>query len=140
MALMMGQKIPQSDIYKKNDNGQLIGQIDPKRSMIMARVRGKDTVPEMVVRRILHSNGYRYRLHARELFGCPDVVFRPSRKAIFVHGCFWHRHQGCARASMPKTRIEFWERKFAQNCARDFRNQEELRYMNRPGNSGDRFV
>ena len=108
---------------------RMIEQIDSKRSMMMFRVGGKDTKPEMVVRRTLHSNGYRYRLHARELPGCPDVVFRPRRKAIFVHGCFWHRHRSCARASMPKTRTAFWKGKFKQNCRRDSRNQEDLRRL-----------
>ena len=100
--------------------------VDPKRSSNMARVRGKDTKTELIVRRALHSRGYRYRLHATELPGCPDIVFRPKRKVIFVHGCFWHRHQGCPRSSMPKTRVAFWENKFAKNCSRDARNQEEL--------------
>ena len=100
--------------------------VDPNRSINMARIRGRDTGPELVVRRVLHSKGYRYRLHARELPGCPDIVFRPKRKAIFVHGCFWHRHKGCPRSSMPKTRVTFWEQKFAQNRDRDSRNQEDL--------------
>ena len=104
-------------------------QVDPNRSANMARIRGRDTKPELVVRRILHSKGYRYRLHVRELPGCPDIVFRPKRKAIFVHGCFWHRHKGCLRSSMPKTRVTFWEQKFAQNRDRDSRNQEDLRRL-----------
>ena len=104
-------------------------QVDPNRSTNMARIRGRDTKPELVVRHILHSKGYRYRLHARELPGCPDIVFRPKRKAIFVHGCFWHRHKGCLRSSMPKTRVTFWEQKFAQNRDRDSRNQEDLRRL-----------
>ena len=100
--------------------------VDPLRSINMARVRGRDTKPELIVRRALHSSGYRYRLHAAELPGRPDIVFRPKRKVIFVHGCFWHRHQGCPRSSVPKTRAAFWENKFAKNCDRDARNEEEL--------------
>lgn len=89
------------------------------RSALMRKVRGRDTKPEMIVRRILHGAGYRYRLHAGDLAGRPDIVFRPRRKAIFVHGCFWHRHEGCKRTTTPKTRREFWEDKFAANQKRD---------------------
>lgn len=90
-----------------------------QRSANMAKVRGKDTRPEMVVRRLLHKMGYRYRLHARDLPGRPDIVFRKRRKAIFVHGCFWHRHEGCPRATVPSTRQEFWTAKFQANVDRD---------------------
>ena len=103
--------------------------VDPQRSANMARVKGKDTGPELLVRRILHSSGKRYRLHARELPGCPDIVFRGLRKAIFVHGCFWHRHWGCPRASTPRTRVEFWEAKFDKNRERDRNNQDALREL-----------
>lgn len=92
----------------------------------MARVGPRDTKPEMVVRKILHSLGYRFRLQAKELPGRPDIVFRPRKKAIFVHGCFWHRHPGCRRATSPKTRKEFWEAKFSANQARDKRVQKEI--------------
>lgn len=92
----------------------------------MARVGPRDTKPEMIVRRVLHALGYRFRLQAKELPGRPDIVFRPRRKVIFVHGCFWHRHAGCRRATNPKTRKEFWEAKFLANQARDKRVQEEL--------------
>lgn len=103
--------------------------VDPARSAMMAKVGGKDTKPEMVVRRHLHSNGYRYRLHARDLPGRPDIVFRKRRKAIFVHGCFWHRHEGCPRASIPRTRRAFWLDKFDRNKERDARNEEALSGM-----------
>lgn len=93
----------------------------------MARVRGKDSGPEWVVRRLLHSMGWRYRLHARDLPGRPDIVVRSRRRAIFVHGCFWHRHEGCRRATMPATRTEFWAAKFAANVERDRRVFEALR-------------
>ncbi|SFI61644.1 T/G mismatch-specific endonuclease [Phyllobacterium sp. CL33Tsu] len=85
----------------------------------MARVGPQDTKPEMIVRRVLHSMGYRFRLQAKELPGRPDIVFRPRKKAIFVHGCFWHRHPGCRKATTPKTRTKFWEAKFSSNQARD---------------------
>ena len=96
--------------------------IDPPsfaRSALMRKVRGRNTRPEMIVRRILHHEGYRYRLHAGDLPGRPDIVFRRRRKAIFVHGCFWHRHEGCKRTTTPKTRREFWEDKFTANRKRD---------------------
>lgn len=103
--------------------------VDPKRSAMMARIHGKNTVPEMIVRRILHSAGHRYRLHARDLPGRPDAVFRKRRKAIFVHGCFWHRHQNCKRTTTPKTRTAFWSEKFARNQARDRANENALRRL-----------
>jgi len=92
----------------------------------MRSVGRADTKPEMVLRRALHAMGYRYRLHRRGLPGTPDLVFPGLRKVIFVHGCFWHRHLGCAKATTPKTRREFWEEKFAANVARDARVQAEL--------------
>ncbi|NKN39703.1 DNA mismatch endonuclease Vsr [Agrobacterium sp. a22-2] len=95
----------------------------------MARVRPRDTKPEMIVRRVLHALGYRFRLQAKELPGRPDIVFRPRKKAIFVHGCFWHRHPGCRRTTSPKSRREFWEAKFSANQARDERVQEELKAL-----------
>jgi DNA mismatch endonuclease (patch repair protein) len=96
------------------------------RSALMGRIRGTDTAPEMAVRRVAHRLGYRFRLHRRSLPGRPDLVF-PARKAvIFVHGCFWHRHEGCAKASTPKTRIEFWTGKFARNVERDREAQDRL--------------
>ena len=93
----------------------------------MAKVRGQNTAPELTVRRLLFANGYRYRLHAGDLPGRPDIVFRGDRKAIFVHGCFWHRHAGCARATTPKVRRAFWLEKFARNRERDARNESALR-------------
>ena len=90
-----------------------------RRSALMGRIRGRDTRPEMRVRRLLHRDGYRFRLHARDLPGRPDIVFRPSRKIVFVHGCFWHRHEGCPRAATPRTRVDYWTRKFEATRARD---------------------
>lgn len=99
------------------------------RSQRMQRVRSRNTGPEMRVRRVAHALGFRYRLHAPDLPGRPDLVFRNRRKVIFVHGCFWHRHPGCPRTRVPKSpeRREFWREKFAQNVRRDARQQEELR-------------
>lgn len=100
------------------------------RSDLMRKVKAKDTKPEMAVRRIAHRLGYRYRLHVKELPGSPDLVFPSRRKVIFVHGCFWHRHKGCRRASTPSTNVEFWAAKFERNAARDADNE---RLLNRAG-------
>lgn len=96
-----------------------------KRSALMGRIQGRNTGPELAVRHLLHGMGYRYRLHARDLPGKPDIVFRSRRVAVFVHGCFWHRHD-CGLAYVPKTRPEFWQRKFEGNVARDLRTKREL--------------
>ena len=90
-----------------------------KRSEIMSHIRSKNTGPEMVVRKLLHSAGYRYRLHRKDLPGKPDLVLAKYHTAIFVHGCFWHRHDGCANAVMPKSRPEFWSAKLSGNVRRD---------------------
>lgn len=97
-----------------------------RRSEIMSRVRAKDTKPEMAVRRAAHAIGLRFRLHRRDLPGTPDLIFPRHRVALFVHGCFWHRHDGCAKASTPSSRVEFWAAKFAENVARDARKQALL--------------
>ena len=103
--------------------------IDPARSSLMRRVRGKDTTPELAVRRAAHSLGYRFRLHRRDLPGTPDLTFPRPRKVIFVHGCFWHRHEGCGRTTTPKTRAGYWREKFEQNMDRDRRNIAMLRAL-----------
>ncbi len=105
----------------------MVDKLDPgRRSANMARVRGKDTGPEMRVRRVAHRIGLRCRLHRKDLPGRPDLVFPKHRLAVFVHGCFWHRHPGCSRASAPATRPEFWQAKFDGNVARDERQQKTL--------------
>lgn len=96
------------------------------RSENMSRIRGKNTKPEIAFRAIVHSLGYRYRLHRRDLPGTPDLVFPGRKSVIFVNGCFWHRHPGCANCTMPKTRFEFWQEKFAKNVARDRKAVAEL--------------
>jgi DNA mismatch endonuclease, patch repair protein len=100
---------------------------DPKTSARLGRVRQKDTKPEQVVRSILSELGARYRVRNRDLPGSPDIANRARRWAIFVHGCFWHRHLGCVRTTTPKRNREFWLSKFAANEARDARCAEELR-------------
>lgn len=97
-----------------------------QRSANMSRVRSKDTKPELLVRRILHSAGYRFRLHRRDLPGSPDIVLPKWKTAIFVHGCFWHGHEGCRRSKLPATRTEFWKVKIERNRERDRIAREEL--------------
>jgi DNA mismatch endonuclease (patch repair protein) len=101
----------------------IISQV--QRSNLMSRIRGKNTTPELVVRKLLHSMGYRFRLHASNLPGCPDIVLPKYRTIVFVHGCFWHRHS-CGAAYMPKTRTSFWEAKFIANVDRDKRHRRAL--------------
>jgi len=102
--------------------------VDPARSAQMALVKGRDTKPEMRVRRFLHKAGLRFRLHNRSLPGKPDLSFPSRRIAVFVHGCFWHRHPdpGCKLTRTPKSRREFWEPKFRENVNRDQRTQRAL--------------
>ena len=90
-----------------------------QRSAHMARIRGRDTQPEMVVRRAAHALGLRFRLHRKDLPGSPDLVFPNRRHALFVHGCYWHRHPGCRLAYAPKSNTDFWQAKFDRNVARD---------------------
>ncbi|WP_085821526.1 very short patch repair endonuclease [Ruegeria meonggei] len=101
---------------------------EQQRSERMKRIRGRDSKPELLVRRLVHGMGYRYRLHCRDLPGKPDLVFRPKRKVIFVHGCFWHRHDdtNCRLARLPKSRLDFWYPKLEQNKQRDQRNSKLL--------------
>ena len=103
----------------------------PERSKRMSRIRSKNTQPEIRVRRLVHGMGYRYRLHGKDLPGRPDLVFRPRRKVIFVHGCFWHRHAACAKNRLPKSpeRREYWRKKLNGNARRDQLVQATLRDM-----------
>jgi len=105
----------------------VIDRLAPEhRSWLMSRVRGTNTTPEMRVRRAAHALGFRFRLHRKDLPGTPDLVFPKTRVALFVHGCFWHRHLGCKKASLPKTRPEYWHQKFALNVERDERARVAL--------------
>ena len=102
--------------------------VDPqRRSQMMARIGPRHTRPELIVRRLLHRLGFRFRLHRSDLPGRPDLVLARHRLVIFVHGCFWHRHEGCLNCTMPKTRAEFWSKKFLENVARDARSTRALR-------------
>ncbi len=100
-----------------------------ERSERMALVRSKDTAPEMTVRRLVHSLGYRYRLHVKDLPGSPDIVFPARNRIVFVHGCFWHRHCNCPNSRWPKSRLAFWGPKLEANRKRDRRNLATLRLM-----------
>lgn len=100
-----------------------------QRSWNMGRVRNKDTKPELLVRSLLHRQGYRFRLHKKDLPGKPDIVLSKYHAVIFVHGCFWHRHKNCKDATIPKSRIDFWEQKFAQNVDRDKQVKGALRKL-----------
>ena len=95
----------------------------------MSRVRGRDTKPEILVRSILHRNGYRFRLHVRSLPGNSDIVMKKHQKIVFVNGCFWHVHEGCSRAKKPASNVEFWGKKLSANVERDKANQKLLRKL-----------
>lgn len=100
---------------------------EPKiRSYNMSRIRSKDTKPEILVRKYLHKNGFRYRLYDRSLPGTPDIVLPKYRKVIFIHGCFWHGHEGCKYFKMPETRQEWWKQKINRNKEKDFENYIDL--------------
>ena len=100
-----------------------------QRSARMRRIPRANTAPEMIVRRLAHHLGYRYRLHQRALPGTPDLTFPRRKKIIFVHGCFWHRHRECSLASTPKNNRQFWVEKFEANVQRDRRKEEALREL-----------
>lgn len=100
---------------------------EEKRSWNMSRIRGKDTKPEIIVRSMLHRMGYRFRLHRKDLPGKPDIVLPKYNTVIFVHGCFWHRHKGCKYAYTPKSRVKFWEDKFAGTVKRDKQHLKQLK-------------
>jgi DNA mismatch endonuclease, patch repair protein len=98
-----------------------------KRSWLMSQVKSKNTTPELTVRKYLHKNGFRYKLHKKDLPGKPDIVLSKYRTAIFVNGCFWHGHIGCRKAKVPKTRPEFWKGKMVSNRKKDKNNINELK-------------
>ncbi|WP_297838405.1 very short patch repair endonuclease [uncultured Roseibium sp.] len=97
-----------------------------KRSAMMSNIKSRNTRPELEVRRVAHRLGLRFRLHRRDLPGTPDLIFPSRRTAIFVHGCYWHRHFGCKYAYNPKSNVEFWQNKFQSNVNRDLRVRREL--------------
>ena len=96
----------------------------------MSAIKSKNTKPEIAVRKLLHSMGYRFRIHSKDLPGSPDIVLPKYKTVIFVHGCFWHRHENCKYASTPNTRKEFWENKFKANLKRDLIIKEKIKNIN----------
>ena len=107
-------------------SSEVIHKVSEQRSRNMSAIKSKNTKPEIKVRKILHSMGYRFRLHVKDLPGSPDIVLPKYKTVIFVHGCFWHRHENCKYATTPKTRKEFWESKFKENVIRDKSHQKKL--------------
>lgn len=108
----------------------MVDVVDPqKRSRMMAAIPRGDTAPEFLVRSYLHGCGLRFRVHVRALPGTPDIVLPRFKAAVFVHGCFWHRHPGCRFAAVPTSRQDFWSRKFESNVKRDAVNVEKLRTL-----------
>ena len=105
-------------------------KVSKARSKNMSAIKSKNTKPEIIVRKFLHSKGYRFRIHRKDLPGCPDIVLPKYKTVIFVNGCFWHRHQGCKYKTTPKTRKDFWENKFNENIKRDKNNFKELKNLN----------
>ena len=106
---------------------QMPDRLSPEqRSQVMARIKSKDTKPELAVRRMAHALGGRFRLHRRDLPGSPDIVFPKRRLALFVHGCFWHQHAGCARSKRPATQTAYWNSKLQRNVVRDAANLDAL--------------
>ena len=105
---------------------EVLHNVSEQRSRNMSAIKSKNTKPEITVRKLLHSMGYRFRIHSKNLPGSPDIVLPKYKTVIFVHGCFWHRHENCKYSSTPKTRKEFWENKFNDNKRRDQKIQKEI--------------
>ncbi len=113
-------------VKRQGQRSSATGDVDPVRSRNMSAIRGKDTKPEMVVRKELHRLGFRFRLHDRSLPGHPDLKLTKHRAVVFVHGCYWHRHSGCRYATTPATNREFWLDKLERNVERDREYMREL--------------
>jgi DNA mismatch endonuclease (patch repair protein) len=128
-VIMSGLPAEAPSLTSAPGDGYRLDPLSPaERSERMGRVKNADTKPEMAVRRLIYAMGYRYRLHAPDLPGRPDIVFRGRRKVIFVHGCFWHQH-GCAQYRMPKTNTAFWLPKLEKNKARDRKVHQDIRKL-----------
>ena len=108
---------------------EVIHKVSEQRSRNMSAIKSKNTKPEIKVRKVLHSMGYRFRLHSKDLPGSPDIVLPKYKTVIFVHGCFWHRHENCKYASTPKKRQEFWNKKFTENIKRDLEIQDKIKNL-----------
>ncbi len=110
-------------------SSEVIHKVSEQRSRNMSAIKSKNTKPEIKVRKVLHSMGYRFRLHSKDLPGSPDIVLPKHKTVIFVHGCFWHRHENCKYASTPKIRQEFWNKKFKTNIERDLEIQDKIKNL-----------
>jgi len=110
-------------------SSEVIHKVSEQRSRNMSAIKSKNTKPEIKVRKVLHSMGYRFRLHSKNLPGSPDIVLPKFKTVIFVHGCFWHRHENCKYASTPKIRQEFWNKKFTENIKRDSEIQDKIKNL-----------
>jgi DNA mismatch endonuclease (patch repair protein) len=119
-----GKCIPSLASKARRHTTDIVDQ--PTRSRMMAAIKGRNTKPELAMRRALHSRGLRFRLHVKNIAGRPDLVFPKFKAVVFVHGCFWHRHEGCKYSTTPSTRPVFWQAKFRQNIARDSTVRAEL--------------
>ena len=117
---------PKNIFENTNKSISPMNKISNQRSRNMSAIKSKNTKPEIAVRKLLYSMGYRFRLHRKDLPGSPDIVLPKYKTVIFVHGCFWHRHENCKYTSTPKTRQEFWENKFNSNKKRDQKIQKEI--------------
>ena len=111
-------------------SSEVLHKVSEQRSRNMSAIKSKNTKPEIAVRKVLHSMGYRFRLHSKDLPGSPDIVLPKYKTVIFVHGCFWHRHKDCKYATTPKTRQEFWNKKFTTNIERDLEIHEKIKNLN----------
>lgn len=100
-----------------------------RRSLNMSRIRSRNTKPEVTVRKLLHSLGYRFRIHVAKLPGCPDIVMSRHKSVIQVHGCFWHQHRGCSDGRVPASRLEYWVEKLLKNVERDSQTEDSLRIL-----------
>ena len=122
--------VPIPDHVRTRDHRGHVDRLTPdRRSWNMSRIRGQNTAPERFVRSLLHRSGFRFSLRRTDLPGKPDIVLPRFHTVVFVHGCFWHRHQGCHNAVLPKTRADFWLKKLSGNADRDQRIEEELKGM-----------
>ena len=110
-------------------SSEVIHSVSELRSRNMSAIKSKNTKPEIKVRKVLHSMGYRFRLHSKDLPGSPDIVLPKYKTVIFVHGCFWHQHENCKYASTPKTRQKFWNKKFTENIKRDSEIQDKIKNL-----------
>ena len=111
-------------------SSEVLHKVSEQRSRNMSAIKSKNTKPEIAVRKVLHSMGYRFRLHGKDLPGSPDIILPKYKTVIFVHGCFWHRHENCKYVTTPKTREEFWNNKFRSNIERDLEIQEKIKNLN----------